>query len=268
MSIESHLARAKPEEPGEVPLDGAGVIQQGSPIPYYFQLTTYIERRVKSGDWRPGQFLPSEQEMCARVGVSRTVVRQALLELEHKGLIAKQNGKRTKVAFPKYDGALMQNLRGFHQDAAELGRKTTTQVLNLRIEPASGEVAEALGIETGAPVVMLNRLRMLDGEPEVLVVTYLPEKLCPSLIQEDFSSRSLYETLARKFRLRISSGFRTIEAIALNRADARLLGVKTGSPALLLKSIGLLADGTPLEYFVARHRGDRAKFHARLVADS
>jgi len=65
--------------------------------------------------------------------------------------------------------------------------------------------------------------------------------------------------------LRIARGFRTIEAIALDRAEARLLGVKAGSPALLLTSIGLLEDGTPLEYFVARHRGDRARFEVRLV---
>jgi GntR family transcriptional regulator len=248
-----------------VSFDGAGVIQQRDPVPYYFQLSTYIAARVKSGDWRPGQFLPSEQEMCGTLGISRTVVRQALVDLERKGLVVKQNGKRTKVASPKYEGGLMQNLQGFQQDVAAHGRKTSTKVLNFEVVPADVEVAEALKIAPGAPVLMLNRLRFLDGEPQALVVSYLPERLCASLSREDLASRSLHEILALNYGLRIARGFRTIEAIGLDRADARLLRFKTGGPALLLKSIGLLADGTPLEYFVAKHRGDHTKFYAQLV---
>jgi GntR family transcriptional regulator len=58
-----------------------------------------------------------------------------------------------------------------------------------------------------------------------------------------------------------------VEAIALGRADAKLLGLRSKSPALLLKSVGMLEDGTPLEYFVAKHRGDRSRFHIDLVRD-
>ena len=245
---------------------GSGsIVDHSSPIPYYFQLSSYIEERTKSGEWRPGQFLPSEQEICHQTGVSRTVVRQALAELERKGLISKQNGKRSTVAFPKYQGGLMQNLRGFYEDAVAAGQKPFTKVLDLKVVTADAEVAEALKIKEGSPVIMLNRLRFLDNEPEVLVITYLPHDRCPKLIEEDFSKASLYELLARKYGLRISQGSRTIEAISLERADAKLLQAKPGSPALLLKSIGLLSDGSPLEYFIAIHRGDRAKFEVRLV---
>jgi GntR family transcriptional regulator len=102
----------------------------------------------------------------------------------------------------------------------------------------------------------------------VLVVTYLPERKCPGLVHEDFTNQSLYELLARKYGLVISQGFRTIEAIALDRADAKLLRVRTGSPAVLLKSIGLVEEGTPLEYFISKHRGDRSQFQVRLVRSS
>src|ERR1035438_10222894 len=112
---------------------------------------------------------------------------------------------------------------------------------------------------------MLDRLRSLGGDPEALVGTYLPEQTCPHRVQEDCSNQSLYEALSRKYGLAIAQGFGTIEAIALDRADAKLLGLRAGSPALLLKSIGLLESGTPLEYFIAKHRGDRSKFEVRLV---
>jgi len=248
-----------------VTIQRVGVIQHDSPVPYYFQLSTYIENRIKSKEWQPGQLLPSEQELCDVLGISRTVVRQAMADLDRKGLIAKQNGKRSTVAYPKYEGGLMQTLRGFYEDAIAKGQQPSTQVLECKVIGADAEVARALQLTEGEPVIMLNRLRFLNGEPEVLVVTYLLEKMCPGLVHEDFSSQSLYEALSRKYGLRITQGFRTIEAIALERGDAKLLGVRAGNPALLLKSIGLMESGTPLEYFVAKHRGDRSKFEVRLL---
>ncbi len=247
-----------------VAFEGGSVVDHRSPVPYYYQLSTYVEQKIKAEEWRPGQFLPSEQEICDHAGVSRTVVRQALAELERKGLVSKQNGKRSTIAFPRYEGGLMQNLRGFYEDAVAGGQKPATQVLDMRVVPASDEVAEALQLTPASPVTLLNRLRCLDNEPEVLVVTYLPESLCPSLVNEDLSDQSLYELLARVYGLRATQGFRTIEAIALGKFDAKLLQVPTGSPALLMKSVSLLSDGRPLEYFVAKHRGDRAKFKVRL----
>jgi|SRR5579863_422164 len=251
--------------PQELEPEGVKLIDRNSPIPLYFQLISFIQCKIKANEWNPGQLLPSEQELCTRFGISRTVVRQALSELERKGFVTKHNGKRSTVAFPKYEGGLMQSLRGFYEDAVAKGQKPSTKVLEFAVVPAKAEVAEALRIAENDPVIKLNRLRFLDGEPEVLVVTYLPEKRCPALLAEDLSQQSLYEVIARKYGYRIAKGSRSIEATALGGADARMLNVKPGSPALLLKSIGLLEDGTPLEYFVAKHRGDRSKFEVFLV---
>lgn len=248
--------------------DSPGIVKHDSPIPYYFQLSSYVEQKIKAKELVPGCLMPSEQEICERLGISRTVVRQAMADLERKGLVTKQSGKRSAIAYPTYNGSLMQNLRGFYEDAVSKGQKPTTRVLDLRVQPAEGEVAEALKLKQGAPVIMINRLRFLDGEPEVLVVTYIAESKCPGLVEEDLTNQSLYELLARKYRLVIAQGYRTVEAIALDPADAKLLNLRAKSPALLLKSVGLLEDGDPLEYFVAKHRGDRSKFHINLVRDT
>jgi GntR family transcriptional regulator len=243
------------------------IVRHDSPIPYYFQLASYVEEKIRAKHLLPGQLMPSEQEMCEQLGISRTVVRQAMAALERKGLITKQSGKRSAVSHPTYNGSLMQNLRGFYEDAVSKGQKPTTRVLELRVAPAESEVAEALKLNEGDPAILLNRLRFLDGEPEVLVMTYIPERKCPDLVREDLTNQSLYELLARKYRLVITKGYRTVEAVPLERGDAKLLGVRSKSPALLLKSVGLLEDGTPLEYFVAKHRGDRSRFRIDLVRE-
>lgn len=252
-------------EPQTAEIGNGSAIDRDSPVPYYYQLSSFIEAKVTNKEWVPGQLLPSEQDLCDQLNVSRTVVRQAMADLERKGLISKQNGKRSTISWPKYEGGLMQNLRGFYEDAVDKGQKPSTRVLRLAQVPADVDVARALRLNEGEPVIMLDRLRSLDGEPEVLVVTYIPRHICPKLLDEDFSNKSLYELLTSKYGLQIKSGSRSIEAVALDRRDAKLLGVKAGSPALLLRSIGVLADGTPLEYFVAKHRGDRSKFHVKLV---
>lgn len=247
---------------------GLRIVDHKSPVPLYFQLNSYISQKIKAREWVPGQSFPSEQEICAAINVSRTVVRQAMAQLERDGLVSKRNGKRTSVAIPKYEGDLMQNLRGFFEDALAKGQKSFTKVLSLKVVPAAPEVAAALKLPQGTPVVELNRLRFLDDEPEVLVMTYLPEAKCPGLTEEDFANQSLYRLLADKYGLRLAKGTRMIEAVALDRAEAKLLRSPVGSPALLMKSIGLLADSTPFEYFIARHRGDRAKFNVNLVSES
>ncbi len=248
-----------------VSMENLPSVDAESPLPLYFQLCEIIEQKIESKAWRPGQTLPSEHIFGTTFALSRTVVRQAFSELENKGLIKKRNGKLTTIAFPSYRGGLMQSLHGFHEDASSRGQETSTRVLDFKVIPATGEVASHLELPEGEPVVMLNRLRFLSGDPEVLVVTYLPLQRCPAILREDFSNQSLYEVLDQKFGLRIVKGNRRIQAIALNKVDAKLLGVKSGSPALLLTSLGLLPDGSPLEYFVAKHRGDRSQFEVQLV---
>src|ERR1035437_5255866 len=109
--------------PETIKFQRVGAIQHDSPIPYYFQLSEYIEERIKSKDWVPGQLLPSEFEICETLGIKRTVVRQAMADLDRRGLIAKQNGKRSAVAHPKNEGGLMQTLRGFYEDSKAKGQK-------------------------------------------------------------------------------------------------------------------------------------------------
>ena len=260
------MPRPRTKDKNVVRLDPAkSAIEFQSPIPMYHQLATYLTDRIQSNAWPPGHFLPSEEELCAHFGVSRTVVRQAMSVLVQKGLVTKKSGKRTMISVPGYEGALMQSLRGFHEDAISRGQRPYTRVLDLRVVPADPEVAGALSVREGEPVVLLNRLRFLDGVPEVLVVTYLLERMCPGLIDEDFSNQSLYALLAKKYGHIIARGTRSIEAVGLTKAQAELLQAPAGSPALLLKSIGMIAGDIPLEYYVAVHRGDRARFLVQLV---
>lgn len=260
--------RGRSRTPGQIMLREGDVIDFGSVIPYYYQLQQHLASRIQSGLWESGQKLPSEKELCEHFGVSRTVVRQALNKLTSDNFIDTRKGKGSFVAASKHAWHLMQDLSGFYQDAVAAGQTVKTQVLELEIVPASSEIAEYLRLEEGAPVTMLKRLRFLDDEPILIVTTYISEQLCPGLADHDFTDISLYELLKNEYGLVIAEGVRTIESVSASPELAKLLQVKKGAALSLLTSIGYLADGTPLEHYVAWHRGDRSRFQVRLVSSN
>lgn len=240
-------------------------IDLSSNIPYYIQLIDVIKGQIESGDWGTGDQIPSEPDLCESYGVSRTVVRQALRELELEGLIVRRKGKGTFVAKPKISESLAQKLTGFFQDMVERGHQPVSQVLRQEVVPASDKVASYLEIEPGTLVMDIKRVRSVKDEPIVLVTSYLPYELCPRLAETDLTNQSLYEFLENECGIMIAYGRRTIEAVAANKEEAKLLQVAVGAPLILLDSVSNLEDDTPVEYYHALHRGDRSRFEVELV---
>jgi len=231
------------------------------------QLKTQLQERIDQGEWRPGDLIPSEAELGQSFEVSRTVVRQALQDLTYQGLVVRRKGKGTFVAQPKIASrALVQSLEGFYQDLAERGVPVVNQVLEQVLVPADTEVASNLGLEALVPVVKLVRLRLVEGEPIVLVTSYLPYERCRSLIQADLQKRSLYAFLDEECGLKIGRGSRSIEAVLAGEAEAKLLKLKVGAPLMRLRSVSYTSDGAALEYFDALFRGDRSRFEVEIMA--
>jgi GntR family transcriptional regulator len=262
----TNLIRNNPDTKGIVL--GEDIIDLDSAIPYYYQLYQYLKHKIQSGEWEAGQKLPSESELCNWLSVSRPVVRQALGELVSDGLISTYKGKGSFITGIKYDREMMQSLSGFYEDAIKSGQDVFARVLDLRIIPAADEVAEYLRVPDGENIIFMRRLRIVDGEPIMLGITHIPERLCPGLLQEDFRRQSLYRTLATKYRIHIFEGVRTMESVNASESIAKLLEVPPGAALSLIKGTMYLQDGTPLEYAVSWHRGDRSRFQVRLVNSS
>src|SRR5258708_18255440 len=212
-----------------------------------------------------GQQLHGDPEWCGVFDVRRTVIRQDMSDMEYEGLIVRKKGKGTFVAEPKIGESLIQKLTGFYQDMVALGHTPITQVLKQEVISANARVAAQLDLKPGSQVIEIERLRFVQDEPIVLVTTYLPYALCPKAADADFSAQSLYAFLESECKLIIVRGQRTLEAVAANEYEARLLGIDKGAPLVLLNSVSYLEDGTPIEYYRALHRGDRSRFQVELI---
>jgi GntR family transcriptional regulator len=240
-------------------------IDFSSPIPYYLQLIQTLKKKILNGDLKTGDKLPGEFELCETYGVSRTVVRQALRELELEGLVSRKKGKGTFISGPKINESLVQKLTGFFEDMVSRGHIPHTKVLRHDVIPAKAKIADYLQLEPSDLVHLIERLRSVEDSPIVLVTTYIPHSLCPTLMNYDLDQDSLYSILEKEFKLEISHGTRSVEAVAATEREAQLLNIPIGSPLILLNSVSYLADGTPLEYYHAVHRGDRSRFVVELV---
>jgi GntR family transcriptional regulator len=246
----------------------AGAIDKASPVPYYYQLRLLLERAVASGELSIGEQIPTEAALCERYDVSRTVVRQALSDLERQGLLTRIKGKGTFVAAPKLTELVAQSLTSLHEDLAARGEELETRVLRLEVEPVSAHVAEMLRLPETEQIVLLERLRLLDGEPLVVTTAHMPYSLCAPILQVDMTRRSLFETYEQELGFKLHRGTRAIEAGVASNEIARSLGIHEGGPVLIFSGVTYLEDGRPIEYFVGVHRGDRSRFEIELFRPS
>jgi GntR family transcriptional regulator len=242
-----------------------GTIDRRSPVPFYHQLKLLVVEHIRERGLRPGDRVPGEFALCEEYAVSRTVVRQALAELETEGVLERVKGRGTFVAVPKTTEGLAQHLTGLFEDVRARGHHLRSVVRRMLVEPSPMRVAEELGIEEGAPVLMIERLRFVRDEPWVLATTYLNAALERDLRAADLENGSLYEILEKQLGISLVSGRRTIEAAPASRDLAKALGMAVGAPVLVLRSTSLGLDGRPVEHFVAYHRGDRSRFEVELT---
>lgn len=243
-------------------------LDRTSPLPLYYQLKERLLQYFEREGFVPGDRLPGDFDLCERYGVSRTVVRQALTELEYDGVIERIKGKGTFYATPKVGEGLAQSLTGLYEDVAARGGELVSEVRRLEVIPADQRLSAELEIETFQPVIVLERLRKVDGKPWALTVTYVPFRIAPGLLEKDFTHQSLYAVLEGEYGIQLVSGHRSIEAALATRPVAELLEIPKGSAVLVLRSVSRDAAGRPVESFVAFHRGDRSRFEVDLTRGS
>lgn len=234
-------------------------VDRRSALPMYDQLQRSLRGSIEDGSLQPGDLLPGEHRLCEIHAVSRTVVRQALGMLEHEGVIVRIKGKGTFVAPRKTSEHLAGQLMGLHEEVAARGGTITSDVLRHETVPAPAHVAQQLGLAPEQDVIVLVRLRHVDGEPWSLSTTWLPPHLGALIVGADLRTASLSQVLA-EHGVRAVSGERTVEAALSDGREGELLQLGPQQPLLRLTSTTIDDDERPIEHFVALHRGDRSRF--------
>lgn len=239
-------------------------LNKNIPIPLYYQLKEILLEYISNHHTNADEPIPTEVELSSYFNISRPTVRQAINELVVEGYLYRVKGKGTFVSKPKITQDFLKILDSFNNEMKKKGLTPSTKVLSLKIVKSDDEVSQALHLPIGSDVIQLRRLRFANNEPIVVLVTYLPHDKCPGMITKNLEEESLYEILENEYGLILARTTRILEPTLAGEYEHKLLQVEKGAPIQFIKSITYLTDDTPIEYSLAKYRGDRNKFTFEL----
>jgi GntR family transcriptional regulator len=227
-----------------------GMVQRGRPL--YEQVADALRAEIREGRYTPGDKLPSERELSERFEVSKVTARQAIVQLRAEGLITSRVGAGVFVAVPGPPRRLSDDtLRGeaFYRAIGRLGLRPDVDT-EIRREPATEEVAEALDVPTGAEVLVHVRLARVEGEPPLFlaenyfpawVVETVPELASPSTI-------GLPKWLSRAFGPLYGEDM--IDSRMPTAAEQERLEIPLDTPVTVIKGTNRDSQHRPLHYIV------------------
>lgn len=205
---------------------------------------------IKNSGLTGGGKLPPERELAEMLGVSRTALRAAITKLISTHVLESKQGSGTYVLPPKPIN-VFQKTYNFSDAVRRAGREPGSRLVSARMDAVDGELAPKIELEVGAPVFMMSRVRLADGEPVALETAYVNYALCPGIERHNFGEESLYDVLASEYNVHVGHGSERISIARAHKAEAELLSIEEGEPVFFESAIERDAAGITVEYMKA-----------------
>lgn len=235
------------------------MIDKNSHTPIYVQLESILLEMIENGDLKPGDMIPSENELSKKYSISRMTAKKAIDSLTIKGLVERSQGKGTYVSSVEKKIELPINrLRGFTQKVCEMGLTPENRVLAFEKISCPKNICKILGVEEGANVWRMERVRQIDEVPAVFEESYMSVKLLPDLKEENLL-KSKFDYI-KNLGLEIGNSEREISAEIPSDYVASTLKLKRNEPILLAENITYLKKGEVLEYSKIYYNQKRYRF--------
>ncbi len=227
------------------------------------QLYVLLRERIASGVLAPGQRLPSERQLAAEHGISRTTIRQALRWLANDNLIYSRPGSGYYVASPSTEPHL-RLLDSAEQMQAD-GLPYSTRVLQRQVVNADAALAQNLNLLEGDKVILLRVLQLVHDAPICIETMYLPFVLFPELLQEEVTS--VHEALERCCEVDLSHGTQTVQAALASPEECDMLGALSPLAVLVIRRRTFDIYQKLIMYSVSVFRGERYPLRMTLRRD-
>ena len=215
--------------------------------PLYQQIKVLITQSLQSGEWKPGELIPSEVELANRFKVSQGTVRKAIDELSAENLVVRRQGKGTFVATHHEARAHFRFLR-LESDSGET-HYPDNRIVDVKRLRAPAEVARLLEIKSGDSVIFIKRVQSFDGAPTIADELWLPGLLFKGLTAERLIEYKgpMYALFETEFGTRMIRASERVRAVAADADTAALLGVARDTPLLSVERISYSYGDRPVE---------------------
>ncbi|MFZ6774209.1 GntR family transcriptional regulator [Undibacterium sp. SXout7W] len=228
---------------------GGAVSVSPSPTfsPLYQQIKALITQGLQSGEWKPGELIPSEMELAARFKVSQGTVRKAIDELSAENLVVRRQGKGTFVATHHEARAQFRFLRLAPDEG--IPHYPENKVIEVRRVRAPAEVARMLEIKSGDPVVFIRRVQSFSGTPTILEDLWLPGAIFKGLTAERLIEYKgpMYGLFETEFGTHMIRASEQVRAVCADEVAAQLLDIKVAAPLLSVERVSFTYGDKPVE---------------------
>lgn len=235
-------------------------VDRSSTVPLYVQ----IRRRLLSliAGWPdPGRRFYTDDELCRMFGVARMTVRAAIGEFVRKGLLVRTRGAGTYVSLHRVEEHFSPRMDFIDQWAIH-GRPLVLEVRALEFVPAPDAFAAAMGLESDARLLLVERMRSAGGVPVSIDYRYILPEVASSVTRQSAGRHSLLDLLAKTVDL--DHADMTIEASQAMGAICDLLELMPGDPVLVRGLVYYDTAGQPVMTGVSYYRHDQSGYSIRV----
>jgi len=232
---------------------GVAQLDRSSPMPLWAQLLDDLRHRLRQGEF--AERFPTDHELVETYGVSRQTAREAVRCLRQEGLVERLRGRGTRVTVPELEQPMGTHYSLF-RDVETRGGVQTNVVRHLDVRTDAGAAAQ-LELAPDEPLVYLERLRLVEGEPLSVERSWLPAEITRPLLDADFTRTALDEELRHRCGLVAVWARERARAVVPGIEEREALGMGRCQPAFAIERISRVADGRCLQWRTSTMRGDR-----------
>lgn len=224
------------------------------PVPKYVEIYEHLRERIEDGSFPFRTFLPSENRLSSQFHTTRPTVRRALQYLGSHGYVQSIQGKGIQVIYRPRDMSrfLLSGIESLEEAGGRIGTQVRTVLLSSSTDAVSPRLSAASGLEIGAPVVHLRRLRFLDGRPVIIDHNYFLRSVVPDVPVEAAES-SVYDYVENTLGVHIATSSRMVTIEAATELDRLYLDLGDLNCVGVVESLAFDAAGSPFEYTLSRH---------------
>jgi GntR family transcriptional regulator len=227
------------------------------------QVTSHIKQLIATDGFAKGR-IPPETDLAADLGVSRTTVRDALSRLEHEGAIYRRQGAGT---FVNEHGlrikSRLENIWSYEELLENHGYQPSVRVLDVSETPADLATVDALGLDAGDRILMVEKLFLEDETPVVLTFNRIPVANFSQPPPTDDEDTPIYEYLDTHCGKKLAYYLSEIIPVVLDSDQAARLRVDPGTPAMSFDEVGYDKNNEPIVRATSFFRDDLLRF--RLI---
>ncbi len=232
--------------------------------PLYQQIKALILQSLQSGEWKPGELIPSEVELAVRYKVSQGTVRKAIDELSAENLVIRRQGKGTFVA-THHEARVQFRFLKLMPDAGE-AHQPENRIVEVKRLRGPAEVTRVLDMKAGDSVVYIKRVQVFDGVPTILEEIWLPGALFKGLTAERLAEYKgpMYGLFETEFGTQMIHATEKLKAVLADEVVAEHLNVERGMPVLGIERVAYTYGERPVELRRAIYVTTNHHYHNEL----